>query len=95
MTHPYKILSMIDLSYTTNPCVEIMLLEPSRKEFRVEVRAVVDGQNWVTVITHTESTKWIRAQPREFWFETFDNNVINVFDISEELLLIMKLKWES
>ncbi len=64
-------------------------------EFQITDHATVDDQKWVTVIAHKESAAWIRTQPRELWAYTFDKSIINVFDVSDELLLLMKLKWQE
>lgn len=62
------------------------------KEFHISDTALVDGEPWYTIIAARESAAWVRQQDRNQWYN-HSTATINLFDISEDLLIIMKLKW--
>ena len=63
------------------------------KEFHINDTAIVDGKPWYTIVAARESAAWVRQQDTDQWYHTHSTSIINLFDISEELLLLMKLKW--
>lgn len=80
-----------------NPCAEIFLQMPTYREFVViDKDAIVDGEKWYTVVAELESSAWLRQQHKSQWFETSGSAFSSsVFDIHNELLFLMKLKWAS
>ena len=77
-----------------NPCKEIFLNDMRIREVSViDKGAIVDGEKWYTVVTGHEAARWIRTQDKELWYEAGDVYASNVFDIHNELLLFIKLKW--
>ena len=78
----------------TNPCAEIFLNDMRIKEVSViDKGTIVDGEKWYTVVTGHEAARWIRAQDRELWYEAQSVFSSSVFDIHNELLLFIRLKW--
>jgi hypothetical protein len=73
-----------------NPCAEIML--PMLKAFHITDSALVDGKQWYRIIAANVVTDWLRQQDGQYYHK-HGNATINFFDISEDLLIVMKLKW--
>jgi hypothetical protein len=63
------------------------------KEFHITDTAIVDGKPWYSIIAGRESSAWLRTQPPTECACTFGKSVINLFDVTEDLLVVMKLKW--
>ena len=81
-------------TYLTNPCAEIFLNDMRIKEINIiDKNAIVDGEKWYTVVAGDESAKWIREQDTVLWHEATPVFSSSIFDIHNELLFIMKLKW--
>lgn len=82
--------------YITNPCVEIFLPTDMIKEITVVPSdTMVDGEKWYTIFAGRESSAWLRNQDCRLWYETHGRFNVNMFDIHNELLIIMKLKWAT
>lgn len=85
----------------TNPCAEIFLGPPNNlimsfPEYNViDKGAIVDGEKWFTVLVGKEAAAWIRTQDRVLWAETAGPFYESVFDIHNELMLLIKLKWQK
>jgi hypothetical protein len=62
------------------------------KEFHVTNTALVDGQLWYTIIAGKEASAWLRQQDNIYWHQ-HSKITLNLIDVSEDLLIIMKLKW--
>lgn len=62
------------------------------KEFHVTDTALVDGQPWYTIIAGRKASAWLRQQDKIYWHQR-SKITLNLIDISEDLLVIMKLKW--
>ena len=63
------------------------MVEP---KFSIIDKATVDTKTWYRVSAHSSSSKWIRQQNHFMWYEHYEKGL---FDVSEELVLIMKLTW--
>jgi hypothetical protein len=61
-------------------------------EFHVIDIAEVDGTEWYSIIAGRESAKWLREQPTSDCIP-HSKVTINLFNISKDLLIIMKLRW--
>ena len=64
----------------------------SGEEFEIAGTADVDDERWYTVVTNRKSSKWLREQETGLWCET-STGVVNMFDVHNELMTIMRLKW--
>ena len=65
---------------------------------KVETTAIVDDVKFYTIYCHKTISDWIRKQPDENkeWYQHIDRDWTmhaNKFDISEEMYLMLKLKW--
>jgi hypothetical protein len=80
----------------TNPCKEIYLNDMRIKEVSViDKGALVDGEKWYTVVTGHEAARWIKEQDKELWHEAEGVFSSSIFDIHNELLLFIRLKWPA
>lgn len=80
--------------YSINPCLEIFLNDMRIREISViDKNAFVDGEKWYTVVTGDEAAAWIRGQDKILWYESTPVFNSCVFDVHNELLCIMILKW--
>jgi hypothetical protein len=64
--------------------------------FIVYTQAVVDGENWYTVRCSSEVVKWVLEQDDKQWYHLVDqtwHTIPGVFDLHEEVLLMLKLRW--
>ena len=62
----------------------------SDAEFEIAAMAEVDNDKWYTVVANRQSAKWIQEQEPGLWAST---DVTNMYDVHNELMLVMKLKW--
>jgi hypothetical protein len=60
---------------------------------RMEGPSMVDGKPWYVVSCGADAAKWIRKQDSSQWYE--HSGIPSVFDISENLYILMGLKWQS
>ena len=65
------------------------------KEFHITGTAIVDGKPWYAIIAARDSAAWVRQQDSDQWYLVHSSIIINMFDISEDLLVMMKLKWPA
>jgi hypothetical protein len=61
-------------------------------------QALVDGKPFYTIKCSDEIAIWVRTQPDEDkeWFQHIDSNWtmhFNLFDVSEEFYIMLKLRW--
>ena len=69
--------------------------------YRVETHAVVDGVMWYTILVSKDVTAWLQTQDKRQWYiHKLDKMgsgffVTNMFDVHEELYLIIKLKFNG
>lgn len=75
---------------------------PSTNRFcRVEDRAEVDGVMWYTVLVSKDVTEWLQNQDKRQWYihqlrkMGYGFYITNMFDVHEELYLIIKLKFNG
>ncbi len=79
-----------------NPCSEIFLPSDMLKEITiVPSDAIVDGEKWYTIFAGRESSAWIRKQDRTQWYETHGKFNVNMFDVHNELFVMIRLKWAT
>ena len=61
-------------------------------------QAIVDGETWYTVWVYNGGiARWIREQNSAQWAEHWEAGrgaVVTKFDIHEQLMTLMRLKWE-
>jgi hypothetical protein len=72
-----------------------MMQESQQPKYKIITSAQVDGKPWHTVQCSSEVSKWIRTQP-DSWQEHIDarwNVYQNMFDISEELYMMIVLRF--
>ena len=68
---------------------------------RVEAQAEVDGVMWYTILVSRDVTAWLQTQDKRQWYiHKLDKigtafYVTNMFDVHEELYLIIKLKFNG
>lgn len=87
---------MTNRKYLNNPCTEIFLPSDMLKEITiVPSDAMVDGEKWYTIIAGRESSAWLREQERALWYETHGRFNVNLFDVHNELFVIIRLKWAT
>lgn len=69
--------------------------------YRVEAQAEVDGVMWYTILVSRNVTEWLQTQDQRQWYihqlEKMGNGfkIINMFDVHEEIYLIIKLKFNG
>jgi len=75
---------------------------PSTNHFyRIEDKAEVDGVMWYTILVSKDVTAWLQTQDKRQWYiHKLDKigtafYVTNMFDVHEELYLIIKLKFNG
>jgi hypothetical protein len=69
--------------------------ESQQPKYKIISSAEVDGESWRTVRCNKEISKWIKTQEGS-WQEHIDqcwNVYANTFDISEELYMMLVLKF--
>jgi hypothetical protein len=62
----------------------------------VYTQATVDNVVWYTVKCSRDASAWVREQDTEGWHEHIDQrwySEASTFDINQELLVILKLRW--
>ena len=62
--------------------------------------ALVDDDNYFTIKCSKDVADWIRQQPgkQQDWYEHMDNNMQidgNMFDLSDSLYMVLKLRWPT
>ena len=68
-------------------------------QYMIQTQTEVDGTMWYTIIVSKEVMQWLQTQDTKFWylhktmFESKNYHVVNMFDVHEELFLIMKLRF--
>lgn len=55
--------------------------------------ASVDGLPWYQIYADREVREWIIQQACQFWHYTYSKGAVDLFDINEELMLLITLKW--
>jgi len=66
---------------------------------RIETQAEVDGVMWYTILVSKDVTEWLQTQDKRQWYvhqiEKMGPGfrVVNMFDVHEELYMIIKLKF--
>lgn len=79
--------------YSSNLCQEVMY-----SGFVTVDQALVDDELWYVIRTHSSDVAaWIRSQPKELRHEYGGNQYRygNMFDVKENLYLLLSLKWQS
>lgn len=71
---------------------------PMEPPFKVLSTADVDGVHWYTVSCRKEVSMWIRENGEENkeWYDHIDSKWMvhrNVFDMSQEMFTMTKLRW--
>ncbi len=87
--------SMLTAAMLDNLCKEIAMLDPN---FEVLTTAEVDGAPWYTIACRKEVSIWIRENGAEDseWYSHIDSKWMihyNVFDVSRDMLAMIKLRW--
>ena len=79
--------------YSSNLCQEVMY-----SGFVTVDQALVDNEPWYVIRTHSSDVAaWLRSQPKELRHEYGGNQYRygNMFDVKENLYLLLSLKWQS
>lgn len=79
--------------YSSNLCQEVMY-----SGFVTVDQALVDNEPWYVIRTHSSDVAaWLRSQPKELRHEYSGNQYRygNMFDVKENLYLLLSLKWQS
>lgn len=70
--------------------------------YKVEETGIVDGAIWYSMLTSPEVTAWLKQQDSSLWYShksaaSFGPGftIANMFDVHEELMLIIKLKFNG
>jgi hypothetical protein len=87
--------SMLTAAMLDNLCKEMAMLTPP---FEVLSTADVDGAPWYTVSCRKEVSIWVRENGEEDkeWYSHIDSRWTlhrNVFDMSQEMFAMTKLRW--
>ena len=87
--------SMLTAAMLDNLCKEMAMLTPP---FEVLSTADVDGVPWYTVSCRKEVSIWVRENGEEDreWYSHIDSRWMthrNVFDMSQEMFAMTKLRW--
>ena len=54
---------------------------------------LVDGEPWYQIGCNGEVARWIRTQDESQWYEHSGVRYRNLFDVSEQLYLMLGMKW--
>ena len=87
----------IEVTWNTSP--QPRQVSSTNAFIKVEDEAVVDGVNWYTILVTKEVVAWLQTQDKRQWYEHKSSSwgegyrVVNMFDVHEELYLIMKLRF--
>lgn len=67
------------------------------KRFEVIDKGIVDGEQWYTVQVEPIVRPWLVEQNPDWWYEHGTQNikVLDTFDVNEQLLTLIALKWAS
>ena len=76
-------------------------VKPDEEEItkcEIIAKAKVDNKQWYTVKCSRDVAKWVRQQPDEHiqWYQHIDQKWMidhTMFDIDEDLYLMLRLKW--
>ena len=90
--------SMLTAAMLDNLCKEIIMPLSPVPPFEVLTTADVDGVPWYTVSCRKEVSIWIRENGVEDqeWYSHIDSRWAlhrNVFDVSQEMFAMTKLRW--
>lgn len=58
---------------------------------RLQGPLMVDGKPWYVINCNQSAAQWLRQQDKTQWYE--HQGTLHVFDVSEELYLMIRLKW--
>jgi hypothetical protein len=73
-------------------------MQEQQPKCKIITSAEVDGKTWYTIACRKEVSMWIRENSveNESWYEHIDSNWTvyrNMFDVSEELYMMIVLKF--
>ena len=76
---------------------------PASRSYLVEETAIVDGKTWYSMLVTSEVTVWLKQQDPSLWYlhksiamgSDPEFTISNMFDVHEELMLIIKLKFNG
>ena len=75
-----------------------LVRELTMPDIQVLDSAPVDGETWYTVQLSMPAREWLRQQPLNDWQEHIDQRYYlnrSVFDVSEQMLTALQLKWSQ
>jgi hypothetical protein len=55
---------------------------------------LVDGHPWYQISCSAEVARWIRTQEKTQWYEEPTVRYRSLFDVSEQLYLMLGMKWQ-
>lgn len=70
-----------------------MYRDQSKTRFTVLQSALVDGKMWHTVYCGFAIADWVQQQDANTWTEGFCDPLGMCFDVSEELYVMLVLRW--